>query len=168
MSALKFLRYLSGKPAEATALQISTGPSDADKIVATVTGGTLHESVMPPSVTIQVKVLPTSEDLAAGKLVNVFDDSGTVKVRLASKSQSRPADGYVKAGFLTGADATVYLEGINNQLAGLSPGDVWLGDAGDVTQTPPASGSGGIAQLVGTAFSATELDFEKEQPIALA
>lgn len=168
MSVLNFLRYLNGNPAEATALQVSTGVGDANKIVATNAGGTLDETLMPPSVTLQVKAIPASEDLAAGQLVNLWDDTGTIKARLADASNSRPAHGYVKAGALTGANAMVYLEGVNDQLSGLSPGDVWLDDAGAVTQTAPASGSGGISQLVGTALSATELDFEKEQPIGLA
>jgi hypothetical protein len=168
MSALKFLRYLAGKPAEAAALQTSGGVGDADKIVATGADGRLDASLMPTSVTVQTKVVAASEDLAAGDLVNFWNDTGTVKARLADASTSRAAHGYVKAGALTGANATVYLEGVNDQVSGLVAGDVWLGESGAVTQTAPASGSGGISQLVGTALAAAEMDFEKEQPIGLA
>ena len=168
MSVKRFLRYLNGKPAEADALQTSTGVSDADKIVATGADGKLDVSLMPSSLTVQTKVAPASEDLAAGDLVNLWDDTGTVKARLADASTSRMAHGYVKAGSLTGANATVYLEGVNDQLSGLTAGDVWLGESGAVTQTPPATVSGRISQLVGTGLAATEMDFEKEQPIGLA
>ena len=168
MSVKRFLRYLNGKPSESDALQASTGVSDADKIVATGADGKLDVSLMPSSITVQTKIAPASEDLAAGDLINLWDDSGAVKARLADASTSRPAHGYIKAGALTGANATVYLEGVNDQLSGLVAGDVWLGESGAVTQTAPASGSGGISQLVGTALSATEMDFEKEQPIGLA
>jgi hypothetical protein len=168
VSALKFLRYLSGKPAEAAALQSSSGVGDADKIVATGADGKLDITLMPSSLTVQTKIVAASEDLAAGELVHIWNDTGTPKAKLADASLGLMAHGYVKSGALTGADATVYLEGVNNQLSGLTAGDVWLGNAGAVTQTPPTSGSGGIAQLVGTALSATELDFEKEQPIGLA
>jgi hypothetical protein len=159
---------LSGKPAEAIAIQSSAGTDDANKIAATGADGRFDITLMPTSLTVQTKILPASEDIAAGKLVNVYDDSGTTKVRLADGTLSIRADGYVKSGVLSGANATIYLEGIITGLSGLTPGDVWLGEAGAATQTPPASGSGGIAQLVGTAISATEMDFEKEQPIGLA
>jgi len=164
----RFVDYIGGVLTQVKALVTSTGVADANKVVATGADGKLDESLMPASLTLQVKVLPATEDIAAGDFVNVFDDAGTVSVRLADASAERPADGYVKAGALTGANATVYLEGVNNQLTGLAPGQVWLGDAGQVTQTAPASGGGGLAQIVGQAIAATELDFEKAQPIYLA
>ncbi len=101
--------------------------------------------------------------------MNIRDDAGASKVRKADASESRSAHGYVKAGAASGANASVCLEGVNDQVSGLAPGEAWLGNAGAVTQTPPVSGSGGIAQIIGRqAGAATELDFEKGRPVYLA
>jgi len=90
-------------------------------------------------------------------------------VRKADGTLSRLAVGYVVAGFDSGATATIYLEGVNAQMSALTPGSpCWLGTAGAVTQTAPATGSGGVSQMVGTALSATEMEFEPKGPIYLA
>lgn len=166
--AHKFTQYVSGFLQEILPLKQSTGAGDADKIVATGEDGKLDASLMPSGFEAQVKILPASEDLAAGDVVNVWYDVDTWKVRLADASLSRPADGYMKAAALNGSNASVYLEGVNNQVSGLTAGRIWLGDAGAVTNTPPASGSGVISQIIGTALDATELEFEPNDPIYLA
>ena len=164
----RFLDYVNGVITQLVPINASTGVSDAAKMLQTGADGRLDESFLPSSITGQVKILPASEDLAAGDLVNIWSDTGTIKVRLADASLNRPAVGYVAAGVSTGANATIYVEGINTQVSGLTPGLVWLGDAGAVTQTPPTSGSGGISQIVGTFLAATELEFEANDPITLA
>lgn len=164
----RFIDIINGVLTQLVPISSSAGVADANKIPQTGSDGRLDASLMPPSITGQVKILPASEDLAAGDLVNIWDDSGTIKVRLADASLSRLAVGYVKSGVLTGANATVYVEGINTQVSGLTPGLVWLGDAGAVTQTPPSSGSGGVSQIVGTYLAATELEFESNDPVYLA
>jgi hypothetical protein len=164
----RFIDIVNGVLTQLVPIATSSGSGDASKVVQTDASGRFDASFMPSSITGQVKILPASEALAAGDLVNIWDDSGTIKVRLADASLSRSAVGYVSAGATTGADATVYVEGINTQVSGLTPGLVWLGDAGAVTQTPPASGSGGISQIVGSFLAATELEFEANDPITLA
>ena len=164
----RYIDYLAGVLTQLVPISTSAGAGDASKMVQTDAAGKLDESLMPASISIQVKVVSASEDLSAGDLVNLWDDTGTIKARLADASLSRPAVGYIAAGALTGANATVYLEGVNNQLSGLTPGLVWLGDAGAATQTAPASGSGGISQIVGTGLAAAELEFEANDPITLA
>lgn len=164
----RFVDYVSGVLQQIVPISTSAGAGDSGKMIQTNSAGKLDLTLMPAEITAQAKVYPASEDVAAGDLVNIWYDVDTWKVRLAAASTSRLASAYVNAGFLTGANATVYTEGFNNQLSGLTPGLVWLGEAGAVTQTPPSSGSGGIAQIVGTALSATELEFESNDPLTLA
>lgn len=104
-----------------------------------------------------------SEDLAAGDLVNIWDDSGTPKARLADASSDQPADGYVLADVDLGDPATVYSAGVNDQVSGLTGGITqWLSSTvpGGVQDAPP-TGSGELVQRVGKAFSGTVLSFHK-------
>lgn len=165
----RFVDYVAGVLQQLVPISTSAGVGDSAKMIQTNSAGRIDITLMPPEITAQAKTFPASEDLTAGDLVSVWVDTGTPKARLASGTASRPACGYVTSTVATGATATVYTEGFNNQLSGLTAGGlVWLGAAGAVTQTPPASGSGGISQIVGTALSATELDFEDNDPITLA
>lgn len=106
-----------------------------------------------------------SENLAAGDLVNIWNDSGTPKARLADADDDRQADGFVLADVDSGDPATVYSQGINDQLSGLTGGiEQYLSAStpGGVTASPPVD-SGDLVQRVGKAFSATALDFKKGQ-----
>lgn len=108
-------------------------------------------------------VIDASQALVAGDLVNFFDDSGTPKARLADASASKQADGYVLADVDLGDPATVYSQGINDQLSGLTGGlEQYLSASvpGGIQSTMP-TGSGQIVQRVGKAFSATDLDFKR-------
>lgn len=104
-----------------------------------------------------------SEGLTAGSLVNIWNDSGTPKARLADASTQRQADGFVLEDVDSGDPATVYSQGLNNQVSGLVGGVTqWLSATvpGGVRDTPP-TGSGELVQRVGKAFSATVLGFHK-------
>jgi len=106
--------------------------------------------------------------LTAGDFVNIYNDGGTLKARLADCSLNRPADGYVLAGYGIGATATVYLEGHNTSLAGLTIGDMlYLSTIGDATATAPTA-SGYIVQPIGQAFTATKAVYHREHSILLA
>ena len=165
----RFLDILNGVISQLVPITTSAGVGDANKMIQTNSAGKLDLTLMPPELNVQATTLPASEDLTAGQLVNVWVDTGTTKVRKADGSTSRRATAYVSAGFLSGATATIYIEGLNTNMTGLTPGGMcWLGAAGAVTQTPPASGSGGISQIVGTAISATSLDFMPNDPYYLA
>lgn len=104
-----------------------------------------------------------SENLAAGDLVNIWNDSGTPKARLADASSEKQADGFVLADVDLGDPATVFSQGVNDQVSGLTGGvSQWLSSTvpGGVQDTPP-TGSGQLVQRVGKAFSATVLNFQK-------
>lgn len=165
-----YLNTLNGHLAQETPIVSSTGVSDASKIVQTDSGGHLDVSVLPAGILTQVAVLPASEALAAGDFVNVFDDTGTAKVRLATAATSgKSAHGFVLAAVESAANATVYFEGQNTQVTGATAGEVWLSATtpGSFTSTAP-TGTGKVQQLIGTAISATAIDFEGQRPIILA
>ena len=72
--AQKFLRLLSGVISELEALVTSAGAGDAGKIPALDVTGKLDNSFMPVGIGADSKILPASENLAAGDLVNVWND----------------------------------------------------------------------------------------------
>lgn len=168
--AQKFLRILAGVIAELEALVTSGGAGDAGKIVATDSTGKLDQSLMPVGMGADTKILVASENLAAGDKVNIWNDAGTAKARKADATTAgKEANGFVLAAVSLGNNATVYFDGTNTQLSGLTPGAVYYlaTVAGQITTTPP-SGSGNVVQRVGRALSATELSFEPGEPITLA
>jgi hypothetical protein len=168
--AQKFLRLLSGVISELEALVTSAGAGDAGKIPALDATGKLDNSFMPVGIGADSKILPASENLAAGDLVNVWNDSGTAKARKADATTAgKEANGFVLSAVTLGNNATVYFDGTDTQLAGLTPGSVYYlaTTAGGIATAPP-SGYGNVLQRVGRALSATELTFEPGEPITLA
>jgi len=126
--------------------------------------------MMPVGVVADNTVMPAFEDLSAGDFVNVFDDSGTVKARKAdATTQGKEANGFVIAAALTAANATVYFEGTNTQLSGLTLGVMHFLDttAGAATTTVPST-TGNVVQKLGRSTSATTISFEPQQTVTLA
>ena len=163
----KYIELNNGQLAEKAALSSSAGAADANKIVSTNGEGKLDVTLMPDGIAADVAVLPASEDLSAGQLVNVFDDSGTAKARKADASNGRRAVGFVKAAVTSGQNATVFKEGTMAG-SGLTIGSpTYLGTNGAATQTAPST-TGHISQEIGVAISATEIEFEPQQPVTLA
>jgi len=115
--------------------------------------------------------MPASEALAAGDLVHVWPNAGVSNARKADASATgKRARGYVLSAVASGATATVYFEGRNDQLSGLTPGsDLYLSPTtpGRVTATVP-TGTGQVVQPVGVAINATTMNFEPAEPIVLA
>ena len=101
--AQKFLRMLAGVIAELEALVTSAGAGDAGKIPALDATGKLDNSLMPVGIGADSKILPASENLAAGDLVNVWNDSGTAKARKADATVAgKEANGFVLAAVTSG------------------------------------------------------------------
>lgn len=163
--AKKYIELLNGKMANKEATTTSTGAANAGEVVALDSAGKLDISMMPVGVGADVKLLEATEDLLAGQYVNIFDVSGTAKVRLADASNGRDAHGFVKTAFLTGATATIYFEGPNDDLSALTIGGrVYLNTAGTVTQSPRSTG---IHQFLGIAVSATEVNTDIDDCVLL-
>jgi hypothetical protein len=166
----KFLRMLSGRITEKEATVQSGGNGDAGELVALDATGKLDSSVLPTVVGAETKTLPASEALAAGDWVNFWLDTATEKVRKAdATAQGKEAQGFVLAGVESGATATVYLAGVNNQLTSLTKaaGYYLSATAGAEVATAP-SGSGNVVQALGPAISDTEIAFHPGTPVTLA
>lgn len=169
MAGDKYIYNNAGTMTEREAKQASAGAGDAGKIPALDAAGKLDTTMMPTGVAADVAVITASEALAAGDLVNVWNSTGA-KVRKADASTSgKEAHGFVKAAVSNGAAATVYFEGTNDQVTGLTPGVQYLSaaTAGLSTSTAPSS-SGNVVQRVGVATAAAALNFEATPPIVLA
>jgi len=167
MAAEKYIKSNGGKLTNTSAVDASTGVTEAGKIVALDSTGKLAQTLFPTGMGADTSVFPASETLGAGDFVNVWNDSGTAKVRKADASADKPADGFVLAAVTSGANADVYREGEDNQMSGLTAGtDYYLSatTAGGVSTTVPTA-TGSIQQWIGKATSATSLNFKYVQPI---
>ena len=171
----KYLTILSnGLRGLVEALVVSAGAGDAGKIVATGADGRLDESVMPVGVGADLTVCPAFENLVAGDFVHLFDDAGTLKARLADASfanAGKRAWGFVVDNVTAPANATVYHEGLNNELSGLTIGETYALSAvtpGKVVALSSISTtSGHIRQVLGVAVSATGIEVEIDDPVVM-
>lgn len=167
----KYLKRGTGSASieEVVPIAASTGASDAGKIPQTDSAGRLDISLMPVGVSPDVLVANASGALTAGDLCYVKSD-GTIARATASASGPVQADGFVLEAYADGSEATLYFEGRNTAMSGLTTGArYYLSDttAGGVTPSP-VSGAGKIHQFVGKAVSPTTLAFEADDAILLA
>jgi hypothetical protein len=163
-----YLRQSSGGIAEARALQSSAGAGDAGRVVGLDNTGRIDSSMMPVGIGAETKIIQASENLAAGDYVNVHNSSGARVRKADAAAAGKPAHGFVLSAVTSGNNATVYTDGINTQVSGMTPGEVYLSTtAGLGTGTAP-SAAGNVVQRIGTAVSATEVVFEYAPPITLA
>lgn len=198
-STKKFLKNQNGYSAEEAALTDTAGAADANRIPALGSTGVLHPTIinatntsagagdagrtvildaagrisntmMPTGIGADTTSILTSEALSAGDFVNIFNNAGTANVRKSDASTSgKYAHGFVLAGFGSGVSATVYFEGANTSVTGMTPGDVWMSATtpGLATATPPGT-AGQVVQYLGIATSATSINVEFGRPIILA
>ena len=154
---------------ESEATVVSDGAGNGGEIVALNSNGKLDVTVMPQGFGPGVEAISTSESLVAGDFVNIWDSGGSKAVRKSDATTTgKPADGFVLAGVSHPGTATVYYEGINDQVTGLTIGPQYLSaTAGKCTATKPTS-SGNIQQFVGTATSATSMVFVRGMSVKLA
>ena len=166
-----FLARVAGKTKQIIATVVSAGAADAGKIVGLGADGRLDTSVLPAGIGANVVQAVASEAIGAGKFVELFDDAGELKMRLADNSNGRVAWGYVKTAVAYAASGAAYrLNTVNASLSGLTAGaDDWLGTAGGVIATPldPAVDIGSLDQYLGRASSATELVTAEHAPVYL-
>lgn len=168
--AQKFQILDAGKTKLKEATVTSTGAAQAGDVVGLDSSGKLDPSVLPIGVGPDVKILEATEDLGSGDYVNIWDDGGTAKVRLADNSNMREAHGWVKAAFLTGASATVYFEGPNDAApVALAGQRAYLGTAGGVLVVPlnSATESNKIHQLLGTYVDVSTINTDIDDCIVL-
>ena len=169
MAAHKYLAQVAGVIKEIVATVVSAGAGNANQIVALNANGQLDLSVMPTGIGPDTETILASENLAAGAIVNLWDNTGTTNVRNADNTVAgKEAWGFVLGAVTSGQNALVYFGGEITGLAGLTPASTYfLGTTGAATATSP-SASGNISQSVGIAESATELAFFRGPPITIA
>jgi len=146
-------------------LQTSAGAADAGKPVALNSSGEIDSSMLPNR-EADSTTLPASENLAAGDLVNIWSDSGTLKVRKAdATSSAKRADGYVLAGVTSPANAVVFHDGAITGLTSLTVGGRYYlsATAGGLTiEASVPTTTGNLIQFVGQAVSATKLLYQPD------
>lgn len=156
--AKKYLKYgANGDPTTQEATVTSAGATNGGDLLALDPSGKISPTVLPTGVGAETASIEATEALEAGDYVNIWNDAGTPKARLADKSNGRRAHGFVKTATVVGANALVFFEGDNDSLSSLTAGqDVFLGTAGEATHLPPAEADvGHIVQRLGVARSAT-------------
>lgn len=169
MAGEKFLQHdAAGNFLEIEAVQTGGGGSE-NKVPALDASGRLDATMMPTGIGAETSMLEAYGALAAGDLVNVFDDSGTMKVRKADATNAvAPANAFVLSAYSPAATATVYWAGLITGLTGLTVGPAFLSTtAGATTLTPPSS-SGNVVQRVGWIINATTVFFRPQEVITLA
>lgn len=194
MAAPRFLASLLGRIKMVATIATSAGAADAEKVPSTnasgvldptiinaattgtskvvMTDGTgrLDPSIMPVGIGQDALSCPASEALSAGNYVNIWNDAGTVKARKAdATAEGKEANGFVTAAVASAATATVFFEGRNTGLTGLTPGvrQYLSTTPGTATTTAPVA-AGNIVQFLGVAVSTTSVDFEPSDPITVA
>ncbi|WP_280413479.1 hypothetical protein [Nocardia asiatica] len=168
MAGDKYLYNNAGTITEKAAIQTSAGAGDAGKIPALDAAGKLDTSMMPTGIAADTASVTTSEALAAGDLVNIWNSTGAKARKADATVAGKEAHGFVLSAVSSGAAATVYFEGTNSGVTGLTPGVQYLSTtAGLATATPP-SGSGNVVQRVGFATAAAALNFQSQPPVVLA
>lgn len=129
----------------------------------------IKASYMPSGIGADVQAMTASEAIAAGDFVNIYDDAGNFRIRLADASTAgKQAHGFVLAAIAQNASGDVYFEGSNGQLSGLAPGNLFLSasNPGKTTATAPTA-TGNIVQPLGVAVTATIANVELGQPIEI-
>ncbi len=169
MAAKKFIRYVGGVLTEIFGVQTSAGAANAGDLVSLDDTGRIDNSMMPVGIGADTATVQTSEALAAGDFVNIWNDSGSPRVRKADATTAgKEAHGFVLAAVSGGNNATVYLEGTNTQVSSMTAGNVFLQTTAGAGGATPPSASGNVVQRLGVAVSATAVSFEPSQPITLA
>ena len=165
MAGNKYLEgRTDGRRGEKVSTQVSSGVPNAGEIPALDANGKLDQSLMPAGVAPDTTVLDASEALAAGDYLNMWDDTGTMKLRLADNSNDRRAHGFTKEAVALGNPVIMFRETTNSFRTGQTVGTrQYLGTLGQSTESTPTGSV--ILQYLGTAHSATEINIELSDEI---
>lgn len=155
-------------PAVLNAKNTSAGAGDAGKIAQLDAAGRLDSTMMPVGVGADTASITTSEAVAAGDFINIWNSSGAKARKADATVSGKEAHGFVLVGASSGASATVYFEGQNTAVTGQTPGPVFLSTTAGTAAAAAPSGSGNVVQKLGTAISTTTIVFEANDPIVLA
>jgi len=164
----KYIEQNAGNLKEVQPVSASAGAADANKMVELDAAGRIDSSMMPVGIGADTSSIITSEDLAAGDFVNIYDNVGTATARKADASTAgKEAHGFVIASTVSPAAATVYFENSNTQVTGQTIGAVFLSTTPGASTSTAPSATGNMVQKIGVATSATSINFEAGQSIEL-
>jgi len=172
MAAKKFLRNVAGRIQEVLGIVTSSGVSNDGDIPALGADGRLDITLMPVGVGASTQSLVTSENLASGDFVNIYNNGGVPTARKAdATTNGKVAHGFVLASTTSPASATVYLGGINTAVtvAATSAGAyVYLATtAGGFTLTAP-SATNNLVQILGVVSAANTIRFQPQEVATIA
>lgn len=160
----------AGKWLQVIPISVSTGAPDASKMVQTDANGKWDQSLMPTGIAPDQKTANANGAISARDLI-YMEAAGTWARATAAAGTPKEATAWATSSVLTGAALVGQDEGIIPGFSGLTPGAAYfLSDTtpGGILIDPGPVGSGKIAQYVGTALSATELNFEPDRAAWLA
>lgn len=155
-------------PTILNAKNTSAGAGDAAKLVQLDSSGKIDSTMMPVGVGADTASITTSEALAAGDWVNVWNSTGAKARKADATVAGKEAHGFVLSAAGSGAAATVYFEGTNTAVTGQTPGPVFLSTTAGIGSATAPSGSGNVVQRVGFAISASAVNFQSQPPVVLA
>lgn len=168
MAAPTYLDLVSGIATRKTAVEAGPAATPAEQIVSTGADGLIADSLLHSTISGSVSIV-TSENLAAGDFVNIYNNAGTPTARKADGATTgKTANGYVTAGSTSPAAAQVYFGGINTAVSTVTGGEIYLSDTtpGGFTSTPPST-AGHTLQRIGSGVTATAIAFNPYAPINL-
>ena len=145
----------------------SAGSGDTGKVVALDASGRIDTTMMPVGVVADTVILTTTEIIASGALINIWNSTGAKARNADATIAGKEAMGFCLTGAGSGASLTVYFEGSNTSVTGLTPGVQFLTTTPGISSSTAPSGSGNIVQRVGYATSATSMNFQSTLPITL-
>ena len=153
-------------------IDASSGAADADKIIKTDSTGRIGSSLLPPGIGETTESIQASEAITAGDLVNVYTDSGNVRVRKADNSNGRWANGFALSAINSGSSGDIHFGGLNTGVTGGTAGaPAYLGTGGGIINAAldieDAGNAGDIHQCVGFYASASQLEFAPEKPTTI-
>lgn len=161
-------KYVSNNAGTLTEVAGNNTAATANEIVALDATGRINNAQMPVGIGADTQAVTTSEALAAGDFVNIFNSTGA-KVRKADATVAgKEAHGFVLSAFLISTTATVYFEGTNTAVTGATAGVVYLSTSAGLSTSTAPTGAGNVAQRIGFATSATTINFQSQPPVVLA
>lgn len=172
MAGTIFQAIISGAKKWVAAIQSSAGAGDAGKIPALDADGKINITMFPGGLSNTI-IAVASEDLPAGCPVNLFDATGTPKLRKADATTAgKRCHGFTQQSFSTGDSATAFRDGEITGLTGLTDAaEYYLSTTAGalVTDISTYTASGNLIQHLGVAHGTTVLalgiDFD---PAAMA
>jgi hypothetical protein len=161
MAGEKFLKEVGGQVTEIIATQTG-GAGNEDLIPSLNASGQIDITMLPTGIGADTASIIASENLSGGDFVNIWNDGGVVKIRKAIAEDGKLADGFVLDPVTSPAEGTVYFEGKNTSLSGLTLAAVYyLSDstAGEITATAPSASTKHV-QRIGKAYATTTVTTE--------